>query len=161
VANALLDAARERAASIAADAAARAHAVGAKARVDAEHVVDDARTEGERSAQKVAEQRLAVARDEAHAVVLAARRHAYEEVRAAALVELAACAGTPRADALRDRLEALVSSRLGDDVAVGSMPAEGIWASAEKTGRRCVVTAEALVDQVLASHADDVEGLWR
>ncbi len=160
-ANALLVSARERAAVLADDAEACYRSVVERAGNEAERMLEEARSQGEAAAVEVAAQELARSRQEARAIVLAARRRAYEAVREAALQGLAACASTPDALALRDRLAALVRERLGADVSVTSEPALDVWASAETADRRCVLSAAMLVDHALASRTIDLEALWR
>src|SRR5271157_5799876 len=80
--DALMDAARRRADATRTAAAADARAELARARAEAQRMLDEARADGDGAGVAAGAVQVAIARREAREMVLAARRAAYETLRA-------------------------------------------------------------------------------
>ena len=141
-----------------AEADADADATLAAAQREADVIRCAARAEGESDAAAVLAAERARVRRQARAVVLAAQREAYDELRSQVVLALSAVRDDPGYGPWRDRLVEHVRRVLGTD-AVVSEPAEG-GVLAEANGRRALYTLVGLADRVIDSMGADIEGLW-
>jgi hypothetical protein len=132
----------------------------AKARAIADALLEGARVGGESAAERQAAVELATTRREAHGLVLAARRQAYEALRRSALEEMERRAGTEEAVRLKERLAVLARTRLGEGATVQQGAPREIGIVAVAGNRVALVSLEELVDHHLALLAPQVEGLW-
>lgn len=160
VADAILVAARARAARERAAAEQEASAELANARSDAERLLADARAEGARAAAELAASELVTARRESREALLAARRLAYETLRRAAVESLERRASTPEGRRLAERTAALVRERVGVPATAPETVPDSLVALAELGNRRAELGPAALVDWALGSLAAEVERLW-
>ena len=141
-----------------AEADADADATLAAAQREADVIRGAARAEGESDAAAVLAAEHARVRRQARAVVLAAQREAYDELRSQVVQALSTMRDDPGYGPWRDRLVEHVRTVLGTD-AVVSEPAEG-GVLAEANGRRALYTLVGLADHVIDSMGADIEGLW-
>lgn len=160
VAGSLLDLAAASAERARAEADADAAHALSRARADAAQILADARAEGARVAARAGAIQLIGARREAREAVLEARRRAYEALRQRAVEAVVAEAATTAGGWLGERLEELVRSRVGPGASTRRVGAGDLTAIAEAGHRRAVLGPEDLVDEVLASMATEIEGLW-
>lgn len=160
VEEALLERGRQSAENIVSDGEADARRIVAEARTEADRVLLQAREEGEAAAARAASTGLLVARAEARALVLGARRKAFDSLRQSALHELEECSQTPDARSLADRMAAMARRRVGEPAVVRRSGPGGLDVSAEARGRRAVVRLASLLDHELDSMGSEVEGLW-
>jgi len=160
VETALLDDAHNRALSILEAEEARGRSELARARATVAELLEQARTMGEAVAERKAALELALARGEAHGLVLGARRRLYETLRRSALDELESRAGSEDAIALGERLDALARACLGEGAAARQGESHALGASVTAGNRVATVSLEELVDYHLARLAERVEELW-
>jgi vacuolar-type H+-ATPase subunit E/Vma4 len=130
------------------------------ARSEAGQLLADARAEGAAAAEWIASRHLAAARREAREIVLGAQRSIYETLRREAIAALARHAGTPEGRMLAGRLSALVDERLGDGAPVHREHPEDLSVEAESGNRRAGIGPSALIDHLLVSTVEEIEGLW-
>ena len=140
----------------AADAEAAATLAAAQSEADAIH--DAARAEGESNAAAVLAVERSRARRQARAVILAAQRQAYDELRSRVVQALPALRDDPAYRPWRDRLAAHARTVLGADAVLSEPPEGGVLGEAD--GRRVRYTLAGLADQVIDTMGADVEGLW-
>lgn len=138
-----------------------ARAVVMRAREQAARMVSDAKAEGLAAAERSASTQLALARRAARAMVLAAHRRAYDELRSAALDELLARSTTREGRMLAERMRALVRERLGGATPIRMVALGTFEVAAESGNRLASMEPSALIDEVLASRADEINALWR
>ena len=161
VSEALLETARLRALQVRENAEDDARAEQARALVEVDRVVTQARSRGEWAAQRITSLELAAARREAHEMVLDARRRAYESLRNGAVEALVRFSSTPEGRVLVELLSQLVVGRLGAGASLGAGRSDAMLVRAESGNRRCAVSADMLVDEALRSMPEKVEALWR
>lgn len=154
----LLAHARADAERVLADADADAAATVAAARSEANAILEAARAEGESDAAVVLSAKRARDRRQARAIVLAAEREAYDELRSRVVQALSAIRDDPGYGRWRDRLTEHARRVLGADAAVSEAPEGGVLA--ESNGRRAAYTLVGLGDQVIEGMGADIEGLW-
>jgi vacuolar-type H+-ATPase subunit E/Vma4 len=160
VEEALLERGRRNAAKIIGGGEADARRIVAEARAEADRALVRAREEGEAAAARAASADLLVARSEARALVLGARRRAFDSLRESAIHELEECSETPDARSLADRMAAMARRRVGEPAIVSHSGPGGLDVSAEARGRRAVVRLVTLVDHELGAMGPELEGLW-
>lgn len=151
---ALIARARSDAAAMRAAAQVDARRAMADAQQQADAMLADARAQGraDAAAQLAVEQSRS--RRAARAVVLAAQRTAYDELRDRARAAVRELMAVP---ASRAHLELLIRDRLGDD-AVVRVQQDGGLLGETPDGRRLDASVRALVDGALAGL--DMEQLW-
>jgi hypothetical protein len=142
----------------------------AAARSDADHQRSEARAEAAALLQQVATERDASteaarrlgrvrARRQAQALVLRARRGAYDDLRATAMEAAARLRAGPRYQRLRERLAAAASDQLGAGAELSEPEGGGIVGLA---GDRLVdYSLPTLVERCLAALGPDLEELWQ
>ncbi len=160
VSEALIEAARQRAGKVRASATEDIRTETARAHAQAERILVQAKAEGAAAAAWLSSLQLAAARREAHETVLGARRRAYQMLRHDAIEALRSRGATEEGRRLVDRLSALVGERLGDDAPVHMAGADPLVVEAQFGNRRATIGPASLVDHVLLSMTDEVEGLW-
>lgn len=157
---ALVTAARARADDLRAAASEDVRRELSRARSEAERILEDGRLQGVAAAEWIATLRNSAARHQARETVLSAQRRALDKLRQHAIDALVDRAGTPEGRKLSDRLSAHLSERLGRDVQVHREGSSVLELVAESGSRRAFIGPEALVDDVLSSMAEVLEGLW-
>lgn len=160
VGEALVEMALQRAEQVRARATEEARAELARTHAEAGRLLAQARAEGISAAEWTASLQLAAARREAHETVLHARRCAYERLRREAVEALVQRAASTEGRMLAERLAALVSERLGDDASVHRSGPDSLVVEARSGTRRAAIEPASLVDHVLLSMTDEIEGLW-
>src|SRR5689334_10550009 len=152
VCEALLAAARRDADRVLRSARTRAEELVADAVRRASAIRDEARCQGEADAAAAVTAERAAARRSARAAVLHAQRDAYEQLRSAARVAVAALREAPDYPALRAGLVAWLHRALGPDAEVRDLPDGGVAGGLD--GRRVDYSlagfADRAVDAVLA-----------
>jgi vacuolar-type H+-ATPase subunit E/Vma4 len=155
---ALLARARQDAATTVAAADESAQATLAQARAEAESLLAEARTRGEQEAGTVLAEQRAQASRQARAVVLAAQRRAFDDLRErarAAVGSLRDDADYPQVlDALRER----VRRELGTDATIREHASGG--AVGLDGERRLAYTFDDLADRIVDRLGGELEGLW-
>ncbi|WP_424752146.1 hypothetical protein [Mycobacterium sp.] len=154
----LLARARADAERVLAEADADAAGTLAAARSEADSIRDAARAEGESDAAAVLSAKSARDRRQARAIVLAAQREAYDELRSQVVQALPAIRDDPGYGPWRDRVAEQARAVLGADAVVSEAPDGGVLA--EANGRRARYTLEGLADRVIQTMGADVAGLW-
>ncbi len=139
-----------------ADADAEATLVAAQREADAIRAA--ARAEGESDAAALLAAERARVRRQARAVILAAQREAYDELRSQVVQGLSALRDGPGYGPWRDRLAERARKVLGADAVVSEPPDGGVLA--ETNGRRALYTLVGLANHVIDTMGADVEGLW-
>ncbi len=153
VRDALIGAARADADALTRAACEEADRTVAAARERAAQILGGARELGERDGRAaVAVQRMGVRR-QGRALVLAARRQAYEQRRAAAREAVRRLGGE---DGTRDALVRLAQRVLGPDVQVRDAPDGGIVA--EHAGRRLDLSLDTVADQAVEASMNEHSG---
>ena len=132
----------------------------ARVHVEVDGILARARTEGAGAAGWIAALQLAAARRDAREMVLGARRRVYQSLRREAIDAIEARASTPEGQMLVERLSVLVSERLGGDARVNRTGPGTLAVEAESGLRRAAIGPASLVDYVLSSMTEEVEGLW-
>ncbi len=112
------------------------------------------------AAERIASLQLAEARRHAHETILAARRRAYETLRSDAIEALVRRSTTTEGRNLADRLSALVEQRLGGVASIRHVEPDPLEVEAESGNRRAAIGPASLVDHVLLSMTEEVDGLW-
>ena len=158
VREALLARAEAEAQKLLAEVDAEADASIARAQAEADAIRAEARAQGEADAAEVLVAERARARRQARAVVLAAQRDTYDELRSRVVRDLPALRADPAYATWCDRLGEVVRTVLGPDAVVTEHPGGGVIG--EVTGRRVAYTLMGLADRALDSLGSDVEGLW-
>lgn len=130
----------------------------ARAQAEADAITADARAQGEADAAGVLVAERARARRQARAVVLAAQREAYEELRSRVRRELPLLRADPAYVAWTDRLRDELRAVLGPEAVVTEHPEGGVVG--ETPGRRVASTLTGLADRALDALGSDVERLW-
>jgi hypothetical protein len=98
-------------------------------------------------------------RRQERAIVLAAQRSAYEQLRTGARVAVRALRSDPGFPDLLVRLGGVVRDRLGPDAVVAEDPGGGIVGSSG--GRRLALTLDAAADRAVEALAARAEELWQ
>ena len=160
VTDALTGAARARAQAIGATAEADARTQLAAARHEADRLLAEARDEGDHAGGHAAAALLAASHREARAILLAARRRAYELLRQRAYELLLLQAVTQEGQQLSRRLETLVRNRVGASGSVRRVGPGGLGVVAEAGSRRAACGPSELVEQALVSLGPEIESLW-
>jgi vacuolar-type H+-ATPase subunit E/Vma4 len=158
--DALLAAARGRAAGVQAEAAAQVESQLAAAREEADAHVVRARAEAQRQAELETQRRLSSGRRDAQGRVLRAREAAYESLRKEAIGAALGLRAEPGYEALLDRLEADARGRLGPGATIQRDPADAGGVIARDGQRRIDATLPALVERALDELGPEVETLW-
>jgi vacuolar-type H+-ATPase subunit H len=158
VREALLARAEAEAQRLLAKVDAEADAIIARAQVEADTIRAEARAQGEADAAEVLVGQRARARRQARAVVLAAQRETYDELRSRVVRDLPALRADPAYAAWRDRRGQDVRAVLGPDAVVTEHPEGGVIG--EVAGRRVAYTLTGLADRALDALGSEVEGLW-
>ncbi len=120
----------------------------------------EARANGTGQADREMSVRRVIEQRRSHRIILAARRRAYEGLRAEASVAVRDLQLEPGYPALLERLAQLAREQLGDGAHVEQDPAGG-GIAAEVDGRRVDYSLNALVDRCLRGLGAEVENLWR
>ncbi|MDH6678672.1 F0F1-type ATP synthase membrane subunit b/b' [Rhodococcus sp. LBL1] len=154
----LIDRACSDADRIRAAARADADATTARAEAEARSRLDRARAEGTRDGELVAATERVRAHRHARAVVLAAQRDVYDELRTHLRAAAAATRDAATYPALRDRLVRRARDILGPQAEIGELPDGGIEGIAG--GRRLVWSLPDLAERRLAAAGDDIVRLW-
>jgi vacuolar-type H+-ATPase subunit E/Vma4 len=160
VADALVTEADEQAAAAAAAAEGDAAAILENAQAEAARILEQARSDGAAAGRAGAASALVATHRQARALVLGARRAAFEEVRRTALDELAARTTSAAGRALAERLATIVRERAGPGATVQSTTAGPLAVAATAGNRRAEVDLASLVDMALCDLADEVARLW-
>jgi vacuolar-type H+-ATPase subunit E/Vma4 len=160
VCEALVEIALQHAEQVRARAIEEARAELASAHTEADRLLARARVEGISAAERIASLQLAAARREAHETVLHAQRCAYERLRNEAVDALVHRATSTEGRMLAERLAALVGERLGIDASVHPSGPDPLVVEARSGKRRASIGPASLVDHVLLSMTDEIEGLW-
>lgn len=158
VREALLTQARADADRTLAEADADAAAILAQAQSAADAIRAEARAQGESDAAAVLAAERAGVRRRARAVVSAAEREAYDELRSRVMRALTALRGDPAYGPWRDRLADHARTVLGADAVVSEPPEGGVLA--EASGRRALYTLAGLADHMIDVIGSDIEKLW-
>ncbi|WP_433604148.1 V-type ATP synthase subunit E family protein [Prescottella agglutinans] len=158
VRRALTDRARSDAARIRAAARADAEEAIARAEAEARARLDRARAEGIRDGELVVATERVRAHRRARAVVLAAQREVYDELRTHVRAAAAAARNDSTYPALRDRLVRRARDLLGPRAEIRELPDGGI--EGEVGGRRLFWSLADLAERRLAGAGDDIVGLW-
>jgi vacuolar-type H+-ATPase subunit E/Vma4 len=153
-----LAAARAQADAMLSDARAQAERILAGAATDAETLIAQAKQEGEEAAALDTSHEWINARRRARSIILAARRDAFDHLRAAAAV---AVRSDPRYPALLERLADIARRQLGPGAVVNADPYGERGVSATRKGRHVDVSLANLVEQSLERLGPAVEELWR
>ena len=155
----LLDA-REHADAIRSAAEARAQALVAAAQADADALLAEQRAKAERQAQLEERRQLALARADAHGLVLHAQRSVLSEAKAAVHTAAQALREDPRYAHLLARLEAQARARLASAgaVQVASTPDGGLIARAGSL--QIDHSLHAQVERCLRGLAGELQRLW-
>ncbi|HET8680717.1 MAG TPA: hypothetical protein VFM54_02405 [Micromonosporaceae bacterium] len=130
VRDALLAAARADAQRLDAQAQAETDQVLAAARQEAQRLLAEARQRGGAEAEAAVAAEAAGARRRGRAVIMRARREAYESLVTAARAAVAELRGDPAYPATRDRLAAAARAALGPDAGVREAAGGGVVAEA-------------------------------
>ena len=155
VRRALLDDARRQAAAVIEAARADGDERRCAAHRDAEEAVARARRRAELTAAARADREVAVARREAHTILLATDAAIWDELAGRVRRAVTEMPDDPRYSALVDALEQLARRQLGAEAMLDRCPDGGITAA---VGDRSVdYRLGALADRVLDLIADDVE----
>ncbi len=154
----MLARARAEAQRLLAHADADAEATLAAAQREADDIRGAARAEGESDAAAVLAAERARVRRQARAVVLAAQRKAYDQLRSRVAQALATVRDDPGYRPWLDGLAERARAVLGADALVREAPDGGVIA--ETNGRRGEYTLVGLADQVMDAMGTDIEGLW-
>ncbi len=165
----MLEAVRD---AVLADASAQADALRAAARERAERILAGARAEasallGERrdAVTRLADlherERLAEARAQAAATVLAARRRVLTEARSAVVTAARRLTADPRYEPLLERLAADARRRLRDGEPVRIVPVADGGFIAHAGSRQIDCSLDAQVDRCLEAMAGELERVWR
>jgi vacuolar-type H+-ATPase subunit E/Vma4 len=141
-----------------ADADADADAILTRARREAATIRAEARAQGEADAAQLLAAERARGHRRARAVVLAAERESYDELRSRIARALPALRTDPAYRQWVDSRGAQVRALLGADARVTEHPDGGV--SGEVTGRRVGYTLAGLADRALESLGPDVESMW-
>lgn len=158
VREALLARARADAARACADAEQEVAGRVAAAEREVADLVAEARAQGELDTHALVVLEQARGRRAARALVLGARREAYEELRAACRAATAALLTGPSYPVVRERLVAEAQQALGPDAVIEDLAEGGVLA--HLPGRRVDLSCAALAERALASLGTDVEQLW-
>ncbi len=137
-----------------ADVAERLAAAGVEAARVRESAAEDVALEVDTIA---AEARVRARRQE-RAIVLAAQRAAYEQLRAGARAAVRGLRGDTAYQPLLERLGAVARERLGPGAVVREHPDGGVVA--EVAGRRLSLTLDAAAERAVDALGRDVERLW-
>jgi vacuolar-type H+-ATPase subunit E/Vma4 len=158
VRDALLAEARADAARLLEEADARAAATRAAAEQAGEELVRAAREEGDAAAALEGAHDGARARRTARALVLAAQREVYDELRNSARARAQELRASPDYKALLERYASAARAQLGADATVALDPAGGLRATA---GTRSVdYTLDAVVDRAVDAIGERTAALW-
>lgn len=156
--NALLAHARADAAAAMSNGRQRAEEIRATARQRASDLADSARNEGRQQAQAEVDTELARKRRQAHALVLAAQRAVYEQLRRRCLDTASALRDDPGYSLLRSQLAGIAAVMLGPSADIQDGPGGGVVASSD--GRSVDLSLAALVERELAGRDTEVPELW-
>lgn len=155
----LLDRARAEAQSVLDAARREAGDRRAAARAEAGAVLRRAVADCDAAAGAARARRRLRARRQARAIVLRARRDAYEELRTGAQAAVADLRVQPGYAQLRERLAAAARDQLGADAELTEPAGGGVVARA---GERLVdYSLPAMVERCLANLGPELEELWR
>lgn len=160
---ALLEDARRRAEAALSTAFRDSAQLDARAASDAEALVEEAAAIGRAAAQRAAALTLGAARRHGRALVLEARRRAFERLRARAIDLLdERLRRSPEGRAAAARLADAVAARLGVPVStVGEEPGTPFALRAEVGRRRISVGVGDLVDGSMGTVLDTLSEIWR
>ena len=159
--SAVLSAAETEAESVLDDATSRAAREISDARADVAALVDRARAEGEAAARLEGMRLVGRARSEGRALVLAARRQAYDDLRGRTFAAVTELRAEPAYPHLLDRLQGVAQARLGHGVSLEVDPPSLGGVRASSGPRRIDLTLPALAERCLAGLGTDLERLWR
>lgn len=152
----LLARAEEYARRVRTDADVTATAALQRARADAAQIVEAARDQGAADAQDVLAGQRARVRRQVRALVLHARRAAYDDLcRTAREDARRLVADSP---GLAERLGALGRDQLGPEACLSALPDGTVVA--ELGGRRCEWSPDALAADAVRQLGQEVEQLW-
>ncbi|MGZ4610155.1 MAG: hypothetical protein ACXV2H_07855 [Actinomycetes bacterium] len=120
---------------------------------------DAAAAQAAADAATIAAEARARARRQERAILLAAQRSAYEQLRAQARAAVRDLRRDPGYPALLTRLTAAARQRLGPTALVREHPDGGVLA--EDGGRRLSLTLDAATDRAVDALGAEVEQLWQ
>jgi vacuolar-type H+-ATPase subunit E/Vma4 len=136
-----------------------------RARADAQRQVEEreqqARAAGRQAADEELARDLLVARRAAIRSVQAARRRAFDDLRIACLDAVGELRGSPRYEALEERLVETCRRALGEDCTIERDPDGRGGVRAVQGTRRIDLTLPVLVDRAIDDLGPAVEELWR
>lgn len=156
VRDALLAAARADAADVLGKARQAAAQERRAADEEAARILSRARRDGAADAAAALAAELAGARQQARAVVLAARREGYEQLRAAARAAVSRLAAEPGYPPLRARLADAVRQALGAGADITEAPGGGVRGAVP--GRRLDLSLTGLADRAVDEYGARLEG---
>ena len=141
-----------------AQANAEARDVLEAAEREAHDILEDARAAGAADTATAQATEQARTRRAHQSALLAAQRHAYEQLGSRAIEAVRALRDEPGYPALRTRLAARAREILGADAVITEDPAGGIVAQA--AGRRLDLSLPAFAARALERVEGGVDGLW-
>ena len=139
----------------------RAEVIIARARAEAQALIEQRCSAAERLAEREARDHLAQARAEARGAVLRAQQSALTEARVSAHAAARELAGDPRLSRLLERLAADARERLAPAGPVELTDAADGGFRARAGNREIDCSLGALLDRVLDSMAAELQRLWR
>ncbi|GAA2312312.1 hypothetical protein GCM10010402_85220 [Actinomadura luteofluorescens] len=158
VREALADGARSEAARLVADAERDAAALVDEARAEASRALDGARAEGRADGALAAAAARSRARAASRAIVLGARRRAYEELRRRVRGEVRALFDGPDAPAIEEALATRARTLLGAGARVERAGGGGLVGRVRDA--EVDLSADALTDRAMAALGTEVADLW-
>ncbi|MFC0530519.1 V-type ATP synthase subunit E family protein [Phytohabitans kaempferiae] len=148
---ALLARAREEADQIRERSEVDARDAVTAATMEADHIRQHAHAEGEAHAATAVAAARSQAREQARALVLGARREAYERLRDAARRAVARMGAEPEFAPIRQRMVAAVRATLGPDAQITDVPDGGVAGAAD--GRRLDLSLTGFADRAVQAVA--------
>ena len=161
VAEALLDAARERAAALEEAAATQVREREQAAQAEANAIIDQARRDGEAVAERAAARMLNEARRSARELALHAQRAAYDAVRSEVRTAVLRRRDTDPVRTLLATLTDRARVALGSDAVVQTLAGDRLGVVADAGDRHLELDLDDVVDQELERAGERVLGIWR
>ena len=153
--------AEQDAAAVRATAAAQARHTARAAEEEARSVLEDAKRTGARAAAGTAAGRRAETRRAARELMLSTRRRVLDRLRAESVARLAADLDQPGGVELRQYLRSLVAEVAGARDVQQLHTAGGWVLTAPVTSGEIELDLGDLVDQIIASLAEELDSLWQ
>lgn len=158
--SALLSAAEAEADSVALAAAAEGATELSRAEAQVARALADARAEAQDAAGREAVRIVGRARSDARSVILRARRDVYDELCARVQGAALELRDDPAYGRLQERLQALATAQLGEDVTLDVDP-PGLGGVRGLSGSRHIdLSLPALAERCLDSLGPQLESLW-